>query len=144
MTNFAKPLDVFKILDLVDKADTDDDKVAVLQKYDVRHLRDVMRGCFDETIGWALPGGKPPYTQNVPESVPSSLQKQTPNFKYFVEGTISKQLTNVKREQLFIQCLESVHPADAEILIKMINKESPSDGTTKELVEQAYPGLIQQ
>ena len=37
--------------------------------------------------------------------------------------------------------LESIHPKDAELLVKMINKEAPK-GITKNIVMEAFPGLI--
>jgi hypothetical protein len=35
-----------------------------------------------------------------------------------------------------------VHPKDAEVLIKMINKETLGKAITKSLVQEAFPGLI--
>ena len=143
MTNFARRLEIHEIVDLIEKADTQADKVLLLQKHQGNStLGDVLRGALDDTLAWHLPPGKPPYSANVPESVPSTLQKQTKKFKYFVRGTVSAQMTSVKREQMFIQVLESIHPRDAEIVIKMINKEPLAPTITKELVKEAYPNLI--
>jgi hypothetical protein len=35
-----------------------------------------------------------------------------------------------------------VHPQDAKLLVKMINKESLGENITKDLVQEAFPGLI--
>jgi hypothetical protein len=63
-------------------------------------------------------------------------------FKYIVKGGPADKMLPVKRERIFINVLESVHPKDAELLIKMINKESLGKSITKKLVQEAFPGLI--
>lgn len=135
---------VFEIFESFEKASTKKDKIEVLRKNEIMPLLDVLRGTFDEAIQWNLPGGTPPYTPNVPESAPSSLLKQHLNFKYFVKGfRESERLNTIRRERMFIDMLESIHPKDAQILINMINKQSPVKGLTKALVKEAFPNLIQ-
>ena len=38
--------------------------------------------------------------------------------------------------------IEGVHPQDAQLVINMINKRAPK-GITREIVEAAFPGLLQ-
>ena len=140
--SYKQTLQVFEVFDRVENAKTNEEKIEWLQKHNVHALRDVLRGTFDTVIEWNLPPGEPPYQANIPESVPSSLLKQHTQFKYFVKGPVSDGLTSVKREQMFIRLLEAIHPADAKVVIKMINNEQPSDSITKELVEEAFPTLI--
>jgi|TARA_R110002153_G_scaffold88719_1_gene217968 hypothetical protein len=142
MANFNKPLEIYEMLEKVSAAKTRAEKITMLRNYNHHALLDVMRGAFDDAVQWNLPEGKPPFQANVPESVPSSLLKQNQKFKYFVQGPLSESLTTVKREQIFVQVLESIHPADAEVVINMINKKSPGKGITKKLVQEAYPDLI--
>ena len=140
----ARKLEVFEILEKVENAKTKKDKIAVLQKNEIMPLLDVLRGTFDETIQWNLPGGTPPYTPNNEESYPSSLLRQHRNFKYFVKGLReSNGLNPIRRERMFIDILEAIHPKDAEVLVSMINKKSPMKGLTKNLVKEAFPQLIQ-
>lgn len=135
---------VFEIFESFEKASTKKDKIEVLRKNEIMPLLDVLRGTFDEAIQWNLPGGTPPYTPNVPESAPSSLLKQHLNFKFFVKGLReSERLNTIRRERMFIDMLESIHPKDAQILVNMINKQSPVKGLTKALVKEAFPNLIQ-
>ena len=139
----ARKLEVFEILEKVENAKTKQDKIAVLQANDVMPLLDVLRGTFDETIEWNLPGGTPPYTPNNEESYPSSLLRQHRNFKYFVKGLReSSRLNPIRRERMFIDILKAIHPKDAELLVSMINKKSPVKGLTKSLVKEAFPQLI--
>lgn len=140
----ARKPEVFEILEKVENAKTKKDKIAVLQANDVMPLLDVLRGTFDETIQWNLPGGTPPYTPNNEESYPSTLLRQHRNFKYFVKGLReSNSLNPIRRERMFIDILEAIHPKDAELLVSMINKKSPVKGLTKSLVKEAFPQLIQ-
>ena len=48
----------------------------------------------------------------------------------------------VKREKMFLDILETVHPRDADLLVGMINKDMPIKGITKKLVKEAFPDLI--
>lgn len=139
-------LEVHEILAEVKKRYKKDEKVEYLKKFnDDWALKDVLRGTFDDSIQWNLPEGSPPYTPNKPESVPSTLARQHLNFKYFVKGlNSSESLSSMKRETMFVQLLESVHPEDAKILLHMKNKKTPVRGLTKNVVQEAFPGLIKE
>lgn len=138
-------LEVFEILEEFGKAKTKKDRIAVLQKYkDVWALKDILRGTFDDSLQFNLPQGKPPYTPNKPESTPSTLLKKHRDFGIFVIGGRGQSMPAFKREQLFMQLLESIHPKDAELVLSMINKEPPAKYLTKALVKEAFPNLIVQ
>ena len=134
---------VFEILEEAAKKRAKKDKVNALKEYNIMPLRDVLQGTFDDKIQWNLPTGPVPFTPSSEESPPNSLLKAHLNFKYFVKGLReSSRLTNVKREKMFIDMCESIHPRDAEVIIAMINKESPVKGITKNIVKEAFPDLI--
>lgn len=139
----AKRLEVYEVLERVAKAKTKQERVNILKTHDCISLRDVLRGTFDEAIQWNLPEGEPPYTPNKPESPPSTLHRQHRNFKYFVKGLReSENLNKIKRERMFIEVLESVHPEDAKVVLSMIKKKQPVKGLTKKLVQEVFPNLI--
>ena len=138
-----KRMEVFEILERFEKAKNKQERVKVLKENEIMPLLDVLRGTFDEAIQWNLPGGTPPYTPSSEESPPSSLLRQHLQFKYFVKGLReSSKLNPIRRERMFIDMLEAVHPRDAEILVSMINKKSPVKGLTKTVVKEAFPELI--
>jgi len=138
-----KKLEVFEILQKVEKAKSRKEKIEILQKNNIMPVRDVLQGTFDDRVQWNLPIGDVPYTANSIESYPSTLLKQHLKFKYFVKGLReSDNLSKPKREKLFIDMCESVHPEDAKILVSMINKKAPVKGLTKKLIQEAYPDLI--
>ena len=135
--------EVFEILDEFEKQPNKSKrKELLLQHSDNNALRDVLRGTFDESLEWNLPEGRPPYQANIPESVPSTLLREHRQFGYFVKGAKGDPLPAYKRENMFIRLLESIHPADAEIVLSMVTKKSPVKFLTKKLVQEAFPNLI--
>ena len=105
-------------------------------------VKDVVRGAFDPRLKFVLPEGKPPYSPNRPESVPSSLRKLHKQFGDYVEGARSSAMGKIKRETRFIQLLESIHAEDALIVLDMVAKKPPVKGLTKKIVEEAFPNLL--
>lgn len=135
--------DVFEILEEFEKQETKQQRKEVLLKYgSIPALTDVLRGTFDDSLQFVLPEGRPPFTANRPESTPSTLRKQYKQFGYFVKGGPGDRMPAYKRENLFIRLLESIHPADAEIVLSMVAKKSPVKYLTKKLVQEAFPNLI--
>ena len=136
-------LEVFEIFHQFSQLKTRKDKIAFLkEKGNIPAVKDVIRGVFDDRLEFILPAGKPPYTPNRPESVPSTLRKKHREFGDYVKGARSAQLKQFQIEKQFIQMLESIHPEDALIVLDMVNKKSPVKGLTKKIAEEAFPNLI--
>lgn len=134
---------VFEIIESVSKAPKRADKIAILQQHqNVWALKDLLRGNYDDRVQWNLPKGSVPYTPAEERSVPSNFMKQNVKFKYFVKGGVGDQMPSVKRERIFLDMIETIHPKDAELVIAMVNKNLKIKGLTKKLVEEAFPGLI--
>ena len=72
---------------------------------------------------------------------PTDLKRQNTKFQYFVEG-LHKDQPKFKKERMFLQLLEGIHPKDALVVIDMINKNKPK-GITRGIVEKAFPSLLQ-
>ena len=99
-----QPLEVFEILEEFGKQTTKAKRIEVLKKHgNVPAFKDVLRGTFDDSLEFLLPEGKPPYTPNIPESVPSTLLKKHKEFGYFVKGGVDQP--QYKRENIFIRLL---------------------------------------
>lgn len=64
---------------------------------------------------WLLPDGTPPYKEDAaPEGMtPGNLWIESKKFQYFVNPEVKV----VRREQLFIQLLEVIHPTEAKLVI---------------------------
>lgn len=133
----------FEILEKVAQAKTKAEKVELLkQQQNNWALKDVLRGTFDEAVVFLLPDGKVPYEPAAPESHPSNWSQHNKKLAYFVKGGPGQRMLKPKREKMFLDILESVHPRDAELLVGMINKKMPIKGITKKLVQEAFPNLI--
>lgn len=133
---------VYEIIEKVAAAKTREDKIIILRQYHNNWaLKDILRGTYDDKIQWNLPGGKPPFDPADEHTHPSSLTQHNKKFMYFVKGLQGDQMTAVKREKIFLDIIETVHPKDAELMLGMINKKSIK-GVTKKIVEEAFPDLI--
>ena len=137
--------EVFEIFEEYKKADTRDERLDVLKKYSENWaLRDILRGTFDDSLSFNLPEGRPPFTPNKPESVPSTLLKRHREFGMYVSGGRGDSLPAFKRENKFVQLLEGIHPEDAEYVLKMVAKKPPVRYITKKIVQEAFPNLIRE
>lgn len=133
---------IFEVIEVAEKASKREEKIQALKQNESWALKDVLRATYDDSIQFLLPPGEPPYTANEEGSIPSTLLKQNVQFKFFIKGGPGEKMLPVKRERIFINVLEAIHPEDAKLLIKMINKKSLGKGITKKLVQEAFPGLI--
>ena len=133
--------EVFEIFEKFAKQKTRKEKIQYLKDNGTIAVRDVCRGIYDERLVFIIPEGKPPYTPNKPESVPSSLTRRHREFSFFVKGPLSSEQPQHKIEKRYIQMLESIHAQDAEIVIDMVQRKAPK-GLTKKIVEEAFPKLL--
>jgi len=134
---------VFEILEKAAAAKTRAEKITLLKNHSNNWaMKDVLRGTFDDAVQWNLPDGKPPYEPAEDRSHPSNLSQHNKKFAYFIPNGPGAKMPAVKREKIFLDILETVHPKDAELLVGMINKKMPIKGITKKLVQEAFPDLI--
>ena len=107
-----------EILDKLGKIKSKKDKVAHLKKYNDSSLRMVIKSSFDPKIKWLLPEGDVPYKQNeAPEGTEhGNLSYESRKLYHYIEGG-NPQISQNKRESMFIQLLESLHPDEADILV---------------------------
>lgn len=131
-----------EVLELVRQAKTKQEKVEILKTNSHPALRDILRIQFDADVISVLPEGAPPYEKDdapVGHSS-SSLFRLHKRFKYFFKGPVANQVKPIKRESLFIDALESMHPSESDLLIEV--KDRKLKGITKALVDEAFPGLV--
>ena len=117
------------------------DRIQILKQNESWALKDIIRGSMDSTVEWNLPGGDPPYTPGEDHNAPANLLRENKQFRYFVKGGPGDKMNAPKRENIFIGLIEGVHPLDAKLVVDMINKRVPK-GITREIVQEAFPGLL--
>ena len=130
-----------EVLELVAKAKSKAEKADILRKNNTFALRTILQGVFHPNIVLELPEGDPPY---VPDGAPlghspSSLHVEIRKVKYFFGPTMAQK--KMKREEIFIGMLESVHPKEAVLLLDMKNKKLNYSGLTYELAAEVFPEL---
>lgn len=132
-----------EVLDKVVKAKSRPDKIKILREQNNNWaLKDILRGTFDDAIQWELPTGPVPYEPAPFDSHPSEWSQHNKKLAYFAKGGRGREMLKVKKEKMFLDILETIHPRDAELLVGMINKKMPIKGITKKLTQEAFPDLI--
>ena len=134
-------LSIDEILMGIDQLKTNEERVATLKKYKHDAIEAILRGAFDPDIKWALPAGPVPYRASGAIDQQGMLYSEYKRFYIFIEGSCPN-LRQARRELLFVQFLESLHPGDAALMSHVKDKHLPYPNITPELVEEAFPGLL--
>ena len=162
----------FEVLDLVSRQRTKAKKIEVLKRYEDPSLKAILIWNFDISLVSVLPEGEVPYTgydeQNtysggvsgkISEEVRSmhaqgnfslgvsdgqghtTIRREFKHFYRFIRGG-DDGLNNLRRESMFINILEGLHPLEAEIVILCKDKRlGEVYKITQDVVAQAYPDI---
>jgi hypothetical protein len=162
---------VFEILNLVNKQKSASKKVEVLKKFEHPCLKSLFIWNFDESIVSVLPPGDVPYSavnemdsfkgtlsEKIADAVEkmeelgsnslgsqdqgrSSIRKEYQKFYNFVKGG-NDGLSSLRRETMFINLLQGLHPLEAEIICLCKDKKlDVKYKLTKEIVSESYPDI---
>ena len=162
----------FEVLDAASKQRTKAKKIEVLQRYAHDSIMALLIWNFDESAVSVLPPGEVPYgntrednsvtgtlSDKINDAVgkmtemgsnslgsqdqgQASIRKEYTKFYNFLKGGNDK-LSNLRRETMFINILEGLHPLEAEILILVKDKNLERKyKISKEVVSTAYPEIV--
>ena len=163
---------VFEVLDLVSKQRSKAKKIEALKRYEEIHLKSVLIWNFDDSIVSALPPGEVPYsgyddqnsysgnlstklTQEVrsmhergsfslgasDQQGHTTIRREWKNFYHFLRGG-NDRMNAMRRETMFINILEGLHPLEAEIICLCKDKRlGEVYKITKEIIAEAYPDI---
>jgi len=160
---------VFEILELASKQRSNAKKVEVLKTYEHDSVKSIFIWNFDESVISLLPEGEVPYGGATEQTVYSgslsenlareakggesatgqdlngrgrtSLRREYQNLYHFVKGG-NDSLSTIRREMMFINILEGLHPKEAELLILVKDgKLSDKYKITLDNVKEAYPDI---
>tara|TARA_B100001113_G_scaffold174275_1_gene142794 strand:- start:529 stop:1065 length:537 start_codon:yes stop_codon:yes gene_type:complete len=166
-----KPL-VFEVLDLVSRQRSKAKKIEVLKKYEEFSLKVILIWNFDESVISILPQGEVPYVgydENVTYSGTLStkltnevrkmhetgsfslgasdkqghttIRRESKHFYHFVKGG-NDGMKSIRRETMFINILQGLHPLEAEIVSLCKDKRlGEVYKITKDIVAEAYPDI---
>jgi hypothetical protein len=161
----------FEVLNLVSKQRSNAKKVELLKRYEDPSLKAIFIWNFDESITSVLPEGEVPYaatseqnsfsgtlSEKINDAVDkmselgsnslgsqdqgrSSIRKEYQKFYNFIKGG-NDGLSSLRRESMFINILQGLHPLEAEILCLVKDKKLATKyKITKEIVSEAYPDI---
>lgn len=159
----------YEVLELVSKQRSNAKKVEVLQKYTHESLKTIFVINFDDSVISMLPEGDVPYAEMKEQTVyqgslsenlareagggesatgqdldgrgRTSLRREYVNLYHYVKGG-NDTLSPVRREMMFINLLQGLHPRDAEILILIKDKKLESKYKISfENVKNAYQDI---
>ena len=162
---------VYEVFDACSKQRTKAKKIEVLKRYAHDSIMAVLIWNFDESVISLLPEGEVPYGNTrednsvtgslsdkindavgmMQESGSASLGSQDQGkasiraeyrkFYNFLKGG-NNGLSSLRRETMFINILEGLHPLEAEILILVKDKKlTDKYKITKEIAAAAYPQI---
>ena len=160
---------VFEILELASKQRSNAKKVEVLKTYEHDSLKSIFIWNFDETVISLLPEGDVPYSdandqtvysgtlsENITKEIDggqsatgqdldgrgrTSLRREYQNVYHYVQGG-NNSLSTIRREMMFINLLQGLHPREAEVLILTKDKKlTDKYRITLENVKEAYPDI---
>jgi len=163
---------VFEVLSLLSKQRSKAKKIEVLKRYEHPSLKAILIWNFDESLRSALPEGEVPYTgfeeqassngtlsTKITEEVRrmhetdsfsmgssdknghTTIRREFKHFYHFIRGG-NDAMSAVRRETMFINILEGLHPLEAEIVCLVKDKKlGEKYNITKEIVAEAYPDI---
>jgi len=129
---------------LVVKQRTRQDKINILKEYEDPSIKAIFIWNFDESVQSAVPAGHVPYKENeVPVGTDhTSLRREYKNLYHFVKGG-NDSLSSLRKETMFIQLLEGLHPKEAEIICLVKDKElTKKYKISFDIVKEAYPDIV--
>ena len=134
---------VHESLELASKQRSKAKKIDILREYANPALKSLFIWNFDDTVISVVPKGDVPYKENeVPVGTDhTSLRREYKHLYNFVRGG-NDSLSSLRRETMFIQMLEGLHPEEAKILCLVKDKELQTKyKITYDVVKEAYPDI---
>ncbi len=160
---------VFEVLDLVCKQKTNPKRIEALKYYEDNSIKSILIWNFDDSVLSMLPEGEVPYGDGERQQIFSgtlsdniareaaggesatgqdldgrnktSLRKEWVNLYNFVQGG-NPNINAMRREVMFINILQGLHPKEAELLVKVKDKKlTELYDISLENIKAAYPDI---
>lgn len=139
-----KPL--YEIFDAFEECKTKKERMEVIEKNLSQTLVDVFKLTYHPQFQWKIkemPDNYKVPTDMLPGITHDSLAHQLRRLYIFQVGnSTAESLTEKRRNELFIQMLESIEPREAEILLGIFQKDLGVKGLDYKFVKEAFPNLI--
>jgi hypothetical protein len=161
---------VFEVLDLASRQKTSVKIVEALKQYEHDCIKMIMVWNFDKSVISLLPEGEVPYGETQDQTVykgslsenlareaaggesatgqdldgrgRTSLRREYGNLYHYVKGG-NDTLTTARREMMFINLLQGLHPREAEVIVLTKDKKlGEKYDITLDQVKEAYPDIV--
>jgi hypothetical protein len=127
------------IVEKIEAQTTKERQVDFLKLHSSYALKAVLGYGMDPGVKWLLPDGDPPYRPLFDASDQEGrFYVECKKLIYFVDSPEGREVKQLKREQLFIQVLESIDARDAKLLLRMKNRQIK---IMPEAIAEAFPNL---
>ncbi len=162
----------YEVLDAASKMRSKANKVEVIRRYGDNSLKAVLIWNFDESIVTLLPEGEVPYGSNLEDETKTgtlsgkiddavskmyelgssslgsqdqgqtTIRKEFTKFYNFLKGG-NPGMSSLRRESMFINILQGLHPLEAEILILVKDgRLTDKYNITKDVASEAFPDIV--
>ena len=161
---------VFEVLDLASQQKSSIKTVEALKQYEHDCVKMIMVWNFDSSVISLLPTGEVPYGETQEQTVymgslsenlareasggesatgqdldgrgKTSLRREYQNLYHYVKGG-NDALATTRREMMFINLLQGLHPREAEVLVLTKDKKlGDKYNITLDQVKEAYPDIV--
>lgn len=147
---------ISEVLQRVSNAKTKAEKVKILQEYRSPALTKLLLCNFAKNINFVFPEGRTPFKENsAPKGIDHTrlytehrfidkfIKKTVNGVTYFgCSNSVRPRIQPLKKEQLWVQLLENLHPEEARVM-DMVKDKKITDRykITKQNVIDAFPEL---
>ena len=134
---------VSEIFQKVSNAKTKKEKIAFLKKYSTPAVRALLIWNYDESVVSMVPKGEVPYRKNdsPPGTDHTMLFHEYKKLYHYVKGG-NDGLNKMKREQMFVQLLETLQQDEAKVLCLVKDKKlGKRYKITKACISEAFPEI---
>ena len=161
---------VFEVLDLASQQKSSAKTVEALKQYEHDCIKMIMVWNFDSSVISLLPTGEVSYGETLEQTVymgslsenlareasggesatgqdldgrgKTSLRREYQNLYHYVKGG-NDALATTRREMMFINLLQGLHPREAEVLVLTKDKKlGDKYNITLDQVKEAYPDIV--
>jgi len=138
----AKP-SMSALLDHASRIKNRNDRIQFLKNNYSKQLHEVLAFGYDPRIRWNLPlgpkvgDGDPPYKPLDSTEAGGNLYHDSRKLYLFVHRE-GDNLTDGRRQQLFVNFLEGLDPDDAKLILSCARKKIPYKGIDQKLIEEAF------
>ena len=131
-----------EILENASKFENRDQRISYLREYISHPLREVLKLVFDDRYVFSFDDMPPFKKSDIPTGLGmNTLFNEAKRLYIFTDPEVNK-MGPMRTEQNLIGLLESVDPLEADLIVKILTNKFDYNGIDKQLVQDAFPGLI--